>query len=113
MDMDLRQPYRRIVLFGDQLENSLPAIQELYRRAPSSIFLQHFLRVASDAARASLARLSSSGSSISSSTSGEGPDRTPFDSFLTLAEDCTQREGPGSLVQTLLLCVAQLGHLVL
>lgn len=101
--MDLRRPYRKVVLFGDQLENSLPAIQELYRRAPSSIYLQHFLKVASDAARVSLARLSST---------FEGP-RSSIDSFLTLAEDCTKKEGPGSVVQTLLSCVAQLGHLVL
>lgn len=102
----LRQPYRKIVLFGDQLENGFPAIQELYRRAPSSIYLQHFLRVATDAARQSLDRLSST---------FEGPRSASFDSFLTLAEDGggTKKQGPGSIAQTLLSCVAQLGHLVL
>lgn len=101
----LQQPYRKIVLFGDQLENGLlPAIQELYRRTPSSIYLQHFLRVATDAARESLDRLSST---------FEGPRSSSFDSFLTLAEDGTKKQGPGTVIQTLLSCVAQLGHLVL
>lgn len=104
----------KIVLFGDQLENSLPAVQDLYRRAPSSLYLRHFLRAATDAARASLAGLPSS-----------QPPKAPFffDSFLTLAEDATAASsnnkkqggssGSSSVVQTLLSCVAQLGHLVL
>lgn len=92
----------KIVLFGDQLENSLPAVQDLYRRAPSSLYLQHFLRAATDAARASLLE--------SGLSSGSG---SPFfDSFLTLAEDAATKK-QGSVVQTLLSCVAQLGHLVL
>lgn len=101
--MDLRQPYQKIVLFGDQLETGLPAIQELYRRAPSSIYLQHFLRAASDAAREALEKLSST---------FDVP-RLYFDSFLTLAEDPSKKQGPGTTIQSLLLCVAQLGHLVL
>lgn len=98
----LTQP-QRIVLFGDQTENVLPAIKTLYKRAPSSIYIQHFLRVSIGAARRSLEQ----------QCTGSERSKFYFDSFLTLAEESTQRQCPDVVVQTLLLCVAQLGHLVL
>lgn len=94
---------QRIILFGDQTESVLPAIQTLYKRAPSSIYIQHFLRVSTDAARQSLEHL----------CNGSEKARFYFDSFLTLAEESAQRQCPDVVVQTLLLCVAQLGHLIL
>lgn len=103
MTMELPIPPQRIILFGDQTESVLPAIQSLYKRAPSSIYIQHFLRVSIDAARQGLEQL----------CSGSEKNKFYFDSFLTLAEESTQRQCPDVVVQTLLLCVAQLGHLVL
>lgn len=103
MTMELPIHPQRIILFGDQTESVLPAIQTLYKRAPSSIYIQHFLRVSIDAARQSLEQL----------CSGSEKNKFYFDSFLTLAEGSTQRQCPDVVVQTLLLCVAQLGHLVL
>lgn len=94
---------QRIILFGDQTESVLPAIQTLYKRAPSSIYIQHFLRVSTDAARQSLEDL----------CNGSEKTKFYFDSFLTLAQDSAQRQCPDVVVQTLLLCVAQLGHLIL
>lgn len=101
--MELPVPPQRIILFGDQTESVLPAIQSLYNRAPSSIYIQHFLRVSIDAARQSLEQL----------CSGSEKNNFYFDSFLTLAEESTRRQCPDVVVQTLLLCVAQLGHLVM
>lgn len=103
IDMELSAQPQRIILFGDQTESVLPAIQTLYKRAPSSIYTQHFLRVSADAARQSLEHL----------CNGSEKTRFYFDSFLTLAEESAQRQCPDVVVQTLLLCVAQLGHLVL
>ena len=103
MTMELSSQPQRVILFGDQTESVLPAIQTLYKRAPSSIYIQHFLRVSIDAARHSLEEL----------CSGSEKSRFYFDSFLTLAEQSSQRQCPDVVVQTLLLCVAQLGHLVL
>lgn len=103
MTMELSSQTQRIVLFGDQTESVLPAIQTLYKRAPSSIYIQHFLRVSIDAARQSLEELCNGSEKI----------RFQFDSFLTLAEQSSQRQCPDVVVQTLLLCVAQLGHLIL
>lgn len=104
-DMTMEPPTQpqRIVLFGDQTESVLPAIQNLYKRAPSSVYIQHFLRVSIDAARQSLEQVCSD---------SQKP-KFYFDSFLTLAEGSVQRQCPDVVVQTLLLCVAQLGHMVL
>lgn len=101
--MELPTQHQHIVLFGDQTESVLPAIQTLYKRAPSSIYIQHFLRVSADAARRSLEQL----------CGGSQKTKFYFDSFLTLAEASSQKQCPDVVVQTLLLCVAQLGHLVL
>lgn len=101
--MEVPFPPQRIILFGDQTESVLPAIQSLCKRAPSSIYIQHFLRVSTDAARRSLEQF----------CSGSEKNKFYFDSFLTLAEESTQRQCPDVVVQTLLLCVAQLGHLIL
>lgn len=102
-NMELSAQPQRIILFGDQTESVLPAIQTLYKRASSSTYIQHFLRVSADAARQSLEHF----------CNGSEKTRFYFDSFLTLAEESAQRECPDVVVQTLLLCVAQLGHLVL
>jgi hypothetical protein len=101
--MDLSSQPQRIILFGDQTESVLPAIQALYKLAPSSIYIQHFLRAFTDAARQSLEELCSKFDKIG----------FYFDSFLTLAEQSSQRQCPDVVVQTLLLCVSQLGHLIL
>lgn len=93
-----------LFLFGDQTENVLPPIQHIYQCAPSSFYLQHFLRIASDTARHSIEEFSTAA----------GRTKFSFDSFLSLAEQsASARACPDVVVQTLLLCVAQLGQLIL
>ncbi|RYP01440.1 hypothetical protein DL764_006210 [Monosporascus ibericus] len=92
----------RILVFGDQTEKVLPAIKELYRRSPNSIYLRHFLRVSHDATQRCFESLSAL-----------ERQRLYFDTFLSLANESAQQQHPNIIVQTLLLCVAQLGTLVI
>lgn len=91
----------RVLLFGDQTEDPLPTIKNLYHQSHRSIFLSHFLRTAKDAVH-QLAR--------DLPTSQQR--RLRFSSFCSLAE--TMLEDTSDVVlRTLLLCVSQLGALIL
>lgn len=92
----------RILVFGDQTEKILPAFKELYRAAPNSIYLQRFLQTSHDAAHLCFESLSALERK-----------KLYFDTFLSLATDSTQKQHPDIVVQSLLLCVAQLGTLIM
>ncbi|KAH6970569.1 hypothetical protein BKA56DRAFT_558919 [Ilyonectria sp. MPI-CAGE-AT-0026] len=91
-----------ILVFGDQTEKILPAIQELYRHAPNSLYLRRFLQVSHDVARRYFESLSALQSQ-----------RRYFDTFLSLADESAHQKHPDIIVQSMLLCVAQLGTLVI
>ncbi|KAH7120608.1 PKS16 protein, partial [Dactylonectria macrodidyma] len=91
-----------ILVFGDQTEKILPAIQELYRHAPNSLYLRRFLQVSHDVARRYFESLSALQSQ-----------RRYFDTFLSLADESAQQKHPDIIIQSMLHCVAQLGTLVM
>ncbi|PSN68069.1 PKS16 protein [Corynespora cassiicola Philippines] len=93
---------KQVLIFGDQTESTLPHIREIYRRSPASLYLQQFLRGSSDAVRRCIYDLSAAKRG-----------RFYFDSFLSLAESYDQQQCSDPVVQTLLLCIAQLGTLVM
>ena len=93
---------KQVLIFGDQTESTLPHIREIYRKSPASLYLQQFLRGSSDAVRRCIYDLSAAKRG-----------RFYFDSFLSLAESSDQQQCSDPVVQTILLCIAQLGTLVM
>lgn len=95
-------PQTRVLLFGDQTVDVYPAIQDLVRQSRHSLTLQTFLQNARDVLQCETAKLHTH-------------DRArfqAFDSILSLAE--AHLNGRLDVViSTVLLCVAQLGTLML
>ncbi|KAK0112637.1 hypothetical protein ONS95_014376 [Cadophora gregata] len=96
----MAQPMR-VLVFGDQTEDPLPTIKDLYCQSQRSVFLSHFLKTAEDAVRQLAGDLPSAQQR-----------HLRFSSFCLLAETVQEDARPDVVVSTLLLCVAQLGALV-
>ena len=93
----------RLVLFGDQTVDPCPIIKQLYRQSRENLTLQVLFQKTYHAVRQEVA--------IS-----EKPDRLlfpSFDSILSLAEAYSQSSSPEEAVTTVLLCIAQLGLLLM
>ncbi|KAH7374244.1 PKS16 protein [Cadophora sp. MPI-SDFR-AT-0126] len=97
----MAQPMR-VLLFGDQTEDPLPTIRDLYCQSHRSVFLSHFLKTAEDAVHQLACDLPSAQQR-----------RLRFSSFCLLAETMLEDTHPDVVLRTLLLCVAQLGALIL
>ena len=90
-----------VVLFGDQTVDPCPIIKQLYRQSRDSLTLQTLFRQSYDAIRREIATSEASDRALFPS----------FDSFQDLAEK--QNERHNEAVSTVLLCIAQLGLLLM
>ena len=93
----------RLLCFGDQTSDSCTRIKELYAKATQYNRLRDFLTAVDR-----LVRSRSSGVSTTESTNIDD-----YDSMDTMAEAYAQRTDYDVVVSTVLLCVAQLGGLIL
>ncbi|KAL8701306.1 MAG: hypothetical protein Q9201_004977 [Fulgogasparrea decipioides] len=94
--------HKRILLFGDQTADIYPDIKHLTRHSKHSLTLQTFLQNASDILHSETAKL----------YARERKKFGAFDSILTLAEASVNGR-LDVVTSTVLLCVAQLGFLIL
>lgn len=93
---------KRVLLFGDQTGDVYTAIKYLARQSRQSLTLRTFLRNASDVLQSETSKLHTR----------ERERFPPFDSILSLAE--AHANGRLDVVlSTVLLCVVQLGALIL
>ena len=90
-----------VVLFGDQTVDPCPIIKQLYRQSRDSLTLQAFLRHSYDAVRREIATSEASDRALFPS----------FESFQDLGEK--QNERHNEAISTVLLCIAQLGLLLM
>ncbi|KAL2056771.1 hypothetical protein ABVK25_003166 [Lepraria finkii] len=93
----------KLVLFGDQTVDPCPIIKQLCRQSRESVTLQAFFRKTYNAVRQEIAL-------------SEKPDRSlfpSFDSILSLAETYSKSNSPEEAVTTVLLCIAQLGLILI
>ncbi|KAG4435352.1 hypothetical protein IFR05_009175 [Cadophora sp. M221] len=97
----MTQPMR-VLVFGDQTEDPMPTIRDLYSQSHRSAFLSHFLKTAKDAVHQLACNLPTAQKR-----------RLRFSSFYLLAETMLDDTHPDVILRTLLLCVAQLGALIL
>lgn len=90
-----------ILLFGDQTETNFK-VQELFNYAQRSTRLQSFIENALKSVHQAFA-------------DADIPDhqKYAFDSFLSLEERILAEKVPDVVLRTVLLCFAQLGHLIL
>lgn len=90
-----------ILLFGDQTETNFK-VQELFNHAKSSTRLQSFIESALKSVHQAF-------------DNADIADRQKyaFDSFLSLEERILAEKVPDVVLRTVLLCFAQLGHLIL
>lgn len=93
-------PPNNVVLFGDQTVDPCPVIKQLYRQSRDSLALQAFFRQSYEAVRREIATSEYSDRALFPS----------FDSIRALAEK--QPEKHNEAVSTVLLCIAQLGLLL-
>ena len=93
---------KRVLLFGDQTADVYTAIKDLARQSRQSLTLHTFLQTASDALQSETAKLHTR----------ERERFQAFDSIVSLAD--AHVNGPLNVViSTVLLCVVQLGALIL
>lgn len=93
---------KRVLLFGDQTVDVYPAIKLLTRLSKHSLNLRTFFRNASDVLQLEIAKLHTN-------------EREKFQAFVSIL-DLAETRVDGNLdvvVSTVLLCVAQLGSLIL
>jgi hypothetical protein len=93
----------RILLYGDQTVEKLPAIRLLVEYSRTSGVIRRFLRDACDAVQLESTRLRPE----------EATNIKEFDSLLRLAEDNARSDNPSEIVATVLMNVARLGELIL
>ncbi|KHN94383.1 Beta-ketoacyl synthase [Metarhizium album ARSEF 1941] len=95
----------KILLFGDQTVEKLPAIRRLVSHASSSRLVQRFLREACDAVQLEVGKLPAH--------SEERRNIGNFDSILRLAEDNSRLKEPSEIVATVLMNIVRIGELLL
>lgn len=93
---------KRVLLFGDQTVDVCTAVKDLARQSRQSITLHTFLQTASDALQSETAKLHTR----------ERERFQGFDSVLSIA-DAYENGPPDVVISTILLCVVQLGALIL
>lgn len=92
-----------LLLFGDQTGGTYPVILKLFRHSKHSQYLQDFLRKTTDALQYQVSKLQPS----------EQERFFSFDSILGLSEAYSQNGVNDAAVSTVLLCVTQLGSLMM
>lgn len=92
-----------LLLFGDQTVEAFSSIRQLFRQSRDSIPLQDFLRRSTDALQSEISKLPTS----------ERERFSLFDTILALAEAHGKTASNDVVVSSILLCVAQLGSLIL
>ncbi|KAI9876882.1 MAG: hypothetical protein M1830_005404, partial [Pleopsidium flavum] len=92
-----------LLLFGDQTGETSPVILKLFRQSKHSRYLQDFLRKTTDALQYQVSKLQPS----------EQERFFSFDSILGLSEAYSQNGVNDAAVSTVLLCVTQLGSLMI
>lgn len=96
-------PSKHVLFFGDEVVSPLPAIQNLYRQARSSITIQRFLCEAARVVKLEVGKLQA-----------EQRERWPdFDTIIDLAEKWAWEELPGGAVNMTLVCICRLGELLM
>lgn len=103
MTLKIIDPTDRILLYGDQTVEKLPAIRLLVEYSRTSGVIRRFLRDACDAVQLESTRLRPE----------EATNIKEFDSLLRLAEDNARSDNPSEIVATVLMNVARLGELIL
>jgi hypothetical protein len=92
-----------ILLFGDQTVETLSTIKALFQQSKSSPTLSRFLRDAADTVRTQAFKLNPT-----------DRDRFPdFENVVDLAEGYDKLGYPDELLATVLMCIAQLGELIM
>lgn len=92
-----------VFLFGDQTVDSYPIIKQIARHSKSSLSLRIFFRDTTDALRNEIEKLQTSQRERFHS----------FSSILGLAEAHVQTGASDVVLSTVLLCIAQLGSLIM
>ncbi len=92
-----------LLLFGDQTGETYPVILKLFRHSKHSQYLQDFLRKTTDALQYQVSKLQPT----------EQERFFSFDSILGLSEAYSQNGVNDAAVSTVLLCVTQLGSLMM
>ena len=92
-----------LLLFGDQTAQTAPLIKKLSHQSRHYLFLQVFLQKATEALRCEISRLQPA----------ERNKFFPFESVLDLSETYVKNGVLDVAVSTVLLCIAQLGSLVM
>ena len=100
------KPHQRLLLFGDQTDNMVPCIRNLYVQSKKSMVLARFLQECSDVLQVEIAKL----------TPSHREALPPFFSVLDLAEH-PDSNAPGSLAgaytSTILMYIGRLGELII
>jgi hypothetical protein len=94
-------PDVHLLVFGDQTETAIPT-DELFQYSNKSKYISQYLQDSFTAVQRTLDTLNYAERS-----------RFNFDSFQSLAEKVKQDKTPDIVLRTLILCVAQLGSLIL
>jgi Starter unit:ACP transacylase in aflatoxin biosynthesis len=95
------QPH--LLLFGDQTVETLSSIQNLFRQSRTSTSLSRFLREATDVIQIQASKLNAT----------EQKRFFGFETILDLAESYESQQDPDDLVATVLMCISQLGELIM
>lgn len=97
-----RSTTSRVVLYGDQTVEKLPAIRAVFKHGRSSERVKRFLRNACDIVRTEVNNL----------RPDERYNIQGFANLLELAEDNATREEPNEVVATILMGVARLAEMI-
>ena len=92
-----------LLLFGDQTAQTAPVIKQLSHQSRHYLFLQILFRKATEALHCEISRLQPA----------ERDKFIPFESVLDLSETYVKKGVLDAAVSTVLLCIAQLGSLVM
>jgi len=93
----------RLLLYGDQTDNAVPCIKNLYRQAKLSVLLTRYLRGCSDALQLEISKLGL-----------EDRRHLPsFNTILDLAEKHERTDGSGVFVSLILCYLSRVGELIM
>jgi len=95
------QPH--LLLFGDQTVETLSSIQNLFCQSRTSTSVSRFLSEATDVIQIQASKLNAA----------ERKRFFGFETILDLAERYESQQDPDDLVATVLMCISQLGELIM
>ena len=94
---------QRLLLFGDQMIDSFPVVRSLVSRSRKSPLVRRFLQEATDVIHVEVSQLQCH----------EQQQFFEFETLLSLAETNARLTQPNGFINTLLMCIARLGYLIL